>query len=223
MIGGMFDLSIGGILAFSGIMAGLAAKDLGLPPLAGLPGRLRVGHAARRDQRLPRHQVQDQRPDRHAGDALDLSRRAAARLRRRRHQHRQRLHGLRPDADPRHLLALLVHGRHRRCSSPSSSAAPATSARPTTSAAMPGRRSCRASTSTARCSASSSSWACSPGLAGALLASRLNTAVVLAGQGVELKVITAVVLGGASLSGRRRHASSAPSSACCSWRCCRTP
>lgn len=39
------------------------------------------------------------------------------------------------------------------------------------------------------------------GLGGALLASRLNTAVVLAGQGVELKVITAVVLGGASLSG----------------------
>ena len=43
------------------------------------------------------------------------------------------------------------------------------------------------------------------GLAGALLASRLNTAVVLAGQGVELKVITAVVLGGASLCRRRRH------------------
>ena len=41
------------------------------------------------------------------------------------------------------------------CSSPSWSAAPATSARPTTSAAMPGRRSSRASTSTARCSASS--------------------------------------------------------------------
>jgi len=39
------------------------------------------------------------------------------------------------------------------------------------------------------------------GLAGALLASRLNTAVVLAGTGVELTVITAVVLGGASLSG----------------------
>lgn len=39
------------------------------------------------------------------------------------------------------------------------------------------------------------------GLAGALLASRLNTAVVLAGNGVELKVITAVVLGGASLAG----------------------
>jgi ribose transport system permease protein len=39
------------------------------------------------------------------------------------------------------------------------------------------------------------------GLTGALLASRLNTAVVLAGQGVELKVITAVVLGGASLAG----------------------
>jgi ribose transport system permease protein len=39
------------------------------------------------------------------------------------------------------------------------------------------------------------------GFAGALLASRLNTAVVLAGSGVELKVITAVVLGGASLAG----------------------
>ena len=36
------------------------------------------------------------------------------------------------------------------------------------------------------------------GLAGAPPASRLNTAGVLAGQGVELKVITAVVLGGAS-------------------------
>ena len=33
MISGMFDLSIGGILAFSGIMAGLAAKNLGLPPI----------------------------------------------------------------------------------------------------------------------------------------------------------------------------------------------
>ena len=30
MISGMFDLSIGGILAFSGIMAGLAVKQLGL-------------------------------------------------------------------------------------------------------------------------------------------------------------------------------------------------
>jgi ribose transport system permease protein len=39
------------------------------------------------------------------------------------------------------------------------------------------------------------------GLAGVLLASRLNNAVVTAGIGVELKVITAVVLGGASLSG----------------------
>jgi len=34
MISGMFDLSIGGILAFSGIMAALAAKELGLPPIA---------------------------------------------------------------------------------------------------------------------------------------------------------------------------------------------
>jgi ribose/xylose/arabinose/galactoside ABC-type transport system permease subunit len=34
MIGGMFDLSIGGIMAFSGIIAGLVAKDMGLPPIA---------------------------------------------------------------------------------------------------------------------------------------------------------------------------------------------
>jgi ribose/xylose/arabinose/galactoside ABC-type transport system permease subunit len=33
LISGMFDLSIGGILAFSGIMAGLAAKNLALPPI----------------------------------------------------------------------------------------------------------------------------------------------------------------------------------------------
>src|SRR4029078_4584639 len=33
LIAGMFDLSIGGILAFSGIMAGLAAKQLGMPPI----------------------------------------------------------------------------------------------------------------------------------------------------------------------------------------------
>ena len=33
LISGMFDLSIGGILGFSGIMAGLVAKNLGLPPI----------------------------------------------------------------------------------------------------------------------------------------------------------------------------------------------
>ena len=33
MIPGMFDLSIGGILAFSGIIAGMAAKYAGLPPI----------------------------------------------------------------------------------------------------------------------------------------------------------------------------------------------
>lgn len=39
------------------------------------------------------------------------------------------------------------------------------------------------------------------GLAGTLLASRLSNAVVLAGSGVELRTITAAILGGASLSG----------------------
>jgi len=39
------------------------------------------------------------------------------------------------------------------------------------------------------------------GLAGTLLASRLSNAVVLAGVGAELRTITAAILGGASLSG----------------------
>ena len=39
------------------------------------------------------------------------------------------------------------------------------------------------------------------GLAGVLGAARLNSAVVNAGVGIELKVITATVLGGASLKG----------------------
>src|SRR3954452_20744737 len=47
MISGMFDLSIGGILAFSGIIAGLAAKNLGMPPvvafLAGCAWGLALG------------------------------------------------------------------------------------------------------------------------------------------------------------------------------------
>jgi ribose transport system permease protein len=39
------------------------------------------------------------------------------------------------------------------------------------------------------------------GLAGVLLASRLSNAVLLAGNGIELRAITAAILGGASLSG----------------------
>ncbi len=39
------------------------------------------------------------------------------------------------------------------------------------------------------------------GLAGTILASRLSNAVVLAGTGIELRAITAAILGGASLSG----------------------
>jgi len=39
------------------------------------------------------------------------------------------------------------------------------------------------------------------GIAGLLLASRLGTALPTAGRGLELRVITAVILGGASLSG----------------------
>ena len=51
MISGMFDLSIGGILAFSGIMAGPRRQEP--RPAAGrcVPDRLRLGCAARRRER----------------------------------------------------------------------------------------------------------------------------------------------------------------------------
>ena len=55
MIAGMFDLSIGGIMAFSGIIAGLAAKDMGLPPLVAFLAGCGWGIAPGRHQRLPRH------------------------------------------------------------------------------------------------------------------------------------------------------------------------
>ena len=120
-----------------------------------ISGRLRLGRVSRRDQRHAGHALQDQRADRDPGDPFGLSRWAATRLGRRRHQYRQRLHRLRPDQDPRHLFALLVHGGDRASSSPSSSAARAISAKPITSAATPGPQSSPASMSTGRCSASS--------------------------------------------------------------------
>ena len=117
---------------------------------------------------------------------------------------------------------VLVHGGDRACCSASWSAAPATSGRPTTSAAMPRAAKLSGINVDRTVFIFFVIMGLLAGLAGALLASRLNTAVVLAGQGVELKVITAVVLGGASLSGGVGTIS-ARSSACCSWRCCRTP
>lgn len=60
--------------------------------------------------RIPRVLLVD-KPTR---DTVDLSRRIAARLRRRRHQLRLRLDCLPADADSRHLLAFLVHGGHCR-------------------------------------------------------------------------------------------------------------
>ena len=158
MISGMFDLSIGGILAFSGIMAGLAAKYLGLAADPRVPGRLRLGRAARRHQRHAGHPVQDQRADRDAGDrcrsiAAGCSSSPAP-------ASPTSATATRSSARPRSSASTRPSGSwpSSSCSSPSWSAARATSARPTTSAAMPGRRSCRASMSTARCSASSSSW-----------------------------------------------------------------
>ncbi len=98
MISGMFDLSIGGNLAFSGIMAGLAARTWACLP-SSRSSSAADGACAGCDQRPPRHPLQDQRAHRHARDLVDLSRRTATRLGRRCHQYRQRLHRLRPDAD----------------------------------------------------------------------------------------------------------------------------
>lgn len=47
------------------------------------------------------------------------------------------------------------------------------------------------------------------GLAGTVLASRLSNAVLLAGNGVELRAITAAIVGGASLSGGKGNAQGA--------------
>lgn len=45
LIGGVFDLSVGSILAFSGIVAGTLVKDMGTPPLIALLAGIAVGSA----------------------------------------------------------------------------------------------------------------------------------------------------------------------------------
>ncbi len=43
LVGGVFDLSIGSILAFSGIVAGILVKDIGVPPIVALLGGILTG------------------------------------------------------------------------------------------------------------------------------------------------------------------------------------
>lgn len=43
MVSGVFDLSVGSILAFSGIMAGILVKDMNLPPLVAFMGGILTG------------------------------------------------------------------------------------------------------------------------------------------------------------------------------------
>jgi len=45
LVSGVFDLSIGSILAFSGIVAGTLVKDMGAPPLVAFVGGIAVGSA----------------------------------------------------------------------------------------------------------------------------------------------------------------------------------
>jgi ribose/xylose/arabinose/galactoside ABC-type transport system permease subunit len=43
LVGGVFDLSVGSILAFSGIVAGVLVKDMGMPPLIAFLGGMLTG------------------------------------------------------------------------------------------------------------------------------------------------------------------------------------
>jgi ribose/xylose/arabinose/galactoside ABC-type transport system permease subunit len=43
LVGGVFDLSVGSTLAFSGIVAGVLVKDIGLPPLIAFLGGILTG------------------------------------------------------------------------------------------------------------------------------------------------------------------------------------
>jgi hypothetical protein len=167
--------------------------------------------------RIPRVLLVD-KPTR---DTVDLSRRIAARLRRRRHQLRLRLDCLPADAvlgiySPFWFMAVIV-------------AAFALLAgktlyfrQPIASAAMRRRPCCQASMSITRCLVSSSSWAYCRGTRERISPHVSIPPWVSAGQGVELKVVTAVVLGApASPAARAQYL--ARFSACFSSHCCRTP
>src|SRR6185295_19241135 len=145
MISGMFDLSIGGILAFSGIMAALAAKYLGFPPipaflvgcvwgvfLGGINGVL-----------VTRFKI----------NAL-IATLATLSI------YRGGLQLVSGAGVTNIGNGYTIFGQTQILGiySPFSSGGRDTSARPTISAAMPGRRSSPASMSIARCSAFPSSW-----------------------------------------------------------------
>jgi ribose transport system permease protein len=200
LISGMFDLSIGGILAFSGIMAGLAAKNLGLPPIAAfligcgwgaflgaingvLVTRFRINALIATLATLSIYrgglQLVSGAGVTNIGNGYTVF-------------GQTKILGI---YSPFWFMAVIVAlfgflvGRSRYFRQ----------------AYYIGGNARAAKLSGINVDRTVFSFfvimGVLAGLAGALLASRLNTAVVLAGQGVELKVITAVVLGGASLSG----------------------
>lgn len=200
LISGMFDLSIGGILAFSGIMAGLAAKELGLPPLAaflvgcgwgvllgGINGvlvtRFKINALIATLATLSIYrgglQLVSGAGVTNIGNGYTVF-------------GQTKILGI---YSPFWFMAVIVLlfsflvGRTRYFRQ----------------AYYIGGNARAAKLSGINVDRTVFSFfvimGLLAGLAGALLASRLNTAVVLAGQGVELKVITAVVLGGASLAG----------------------
>ena len=199
LISGMFDLSIGGILAFSGIMAGLAAKYLGLPIVAFLIGcgwglllgmingvlvtRFKINALIATWRRCRSTAAGCSSSPAPASPTSATASRCSARPRSSASTHRS---GSWRSSSC--LFAFLV-GRTRYFRQ----------------AYYIGGNARAAKLSGINVDRTVFSFfaimGLLAGLAGALLASRLNTAVVLAGQGVELKVITAVVLGGASLSG----------------------
>ena len=75
MIAGEFDLSVGSMVGFAGIMIGICVDDLGPADLAVDRHRDGPDHGPRRDQRHPRRPDRPAVVHRHPGDAVHHRRR----------------------------------------------------------------------------------------------------------------------------------------------------
>ena len=165
MIGGEFDLSIGSLIGFAGIVIGICVTTYGMPVWAGDPHLARADHAPRGHERLHR------RPDgpavvhRHPGDAVHHPRRDPGADRA---DHPDHLHPDRPGSHRGRPDRRVLQLEHRQlqglrscggsCSRPSgstSSAGPSSATGSPASAALRARRATWASRSTASRSCSS--------------------------------------------------------------------
>ena len=209
MIGGVFDLSVGSMMSMVGVVVRLADGRQGWPVAAAVPPALVRGGAGRPGERAARGARAGQRPDRDAGDARRLPGRGHPDRRPGRGQPAARVHGDGADRVPGRPVAGLAHARAGRARALPASAHAALAGSSTTSGATHGRRGSRGSGSSDCSSLGFIMMGFIAGLAGLAFAARVGTAVSAAGIGAELRVITAVILGGASLTGRQGAASSA--------------